>query len=80
MASEVERVALQFENVELVKVDAKKNPISGQHVELIVQPLPQSNLDLSELKIFLNSHLPRHMVPKRITVSKVQIGHRYKKS
>lgn len=80
MASEVERVALQFENVELVKVDAKQNPISGQHVELIVQPLPQSNLDLSELKIFLNSHLPRHMVPKRITVSKVQIGHRYKKS
>ena len=37
MASEVERVALQYENVELVKAEAKPNPITGQHVELTVQ-------------------------------------------
>ena len=34
MASEVERVALQYEHVELAKAEAKPNPITGQHVEL----------------------------------------------
>ena len=37
MASEVERVALQYEHVELAKAEAKPNPITGQHVELTVQ-------------------------------------------
>lgn len=36
MASEVERVALQYEKVELAKVEAKSNPIIGQHLELTV--------------------------------------------
>jgi long-chain acyl-CoA synthetase len=34
MPSEVERVALQFAGVELVKAEGKPNPITGQHVEL----------------------------------------------
>ena len=38
MASEVERIVLQFEGIELAKVESKTNPITGQHVELIVQP------------------------------------------
>ena len=37
MASEVERVALQYGYVELAKAEAKPNPITGQHVELTVQ-------------------------------------------
>ena len=37
MASEVERVALQYENIELAKAESKPNPITGQHVELTVQ-------------------------------------------
>ena len=44
MASEVERVALQYEYVELAKAEAKPNPITGQHVELTV---PERSLMLA---------------------------------
>ena len=38
MASEVERVALEFPGVSLVTVYPRQNPITGQHVEMSVQP------------------------------------------
>ena len=79
MASEVERVALQFEGVELAKVEGKANPITGQHVELTVQPKPNGDLDKSELKNFLTEHLQTHMVPKRLKIDAVSVGHRFKK-
>ena len=37
MASDVERAAVQYQNVELAKAEPKSNPITGQHVELTVQ-------------------------------------------
>lgn len=79
MASEVERVALQYENVELVKAEAKPNPITGQHVELTVQLVENRNLDKAGLKKFLSEQFPNHMVPKRIRVASVSVGHRFKK-
>lgn len=79
MASEVERVALQFEHVELVKADARPNPITGQHVELIVQPTSDHDVDKAGLKAFLSEKLPDYMVPKRIKISSVSVGHRFKK-
>ena len=45
MASEVERVALQYEFVELAKAEAKPNPITGQHVELTVQSSSNGEVD-----------------------------------
>ncbi len=80
MASEVERVALQYEYVEFAKVEAKLNPLTGQHVELVVQPLSSHEVDKSVLKEFLEDRLPSHMVPRRIKISSVQIGHRFKRS
>jgi len=80
MASEVERVALQYENVELVKAEAKPNPITGQHVELTVQSAPNNEVDKAGLKTFLTEQLPSHMMPKRIKVSYVSVGHRFKKN
>ena len=80
MASEVERVALQYEHVELAKAEAKSNPITGQHVELIVQSVTHSEIDKHGLKIFLAAQLPHHMMPKRIRVASVSVGHRFKKS
>ena len=80
MASEVERVALQYENVELVKAEAKPNPITGQHVELTVQSAKNNEVDKAGLKTFLTEHLPSHMMPKRIKVSYVSVGHRFKKN
>ena len=79
MASEVERVALKFDGIELVKVEGKKNPITGEHVEIIVKPVEGEKILKNELKNFLNENLPKHMMPKRISISDVSIGHRFKR-
>jgi long-chain acyl-CoA synthetase len=79
MASEVERVALTFPNVSLVKASPKQNPITGQHVELLVQPINEHGVDKDSLLIFLKERLQPHMVPKRIRVENVAVGHRFKR-
>ena len=80
MASEVERVALEYQHIELVKAEAKPNPITGQHVELTVQPAYNKEVDKGGLKTFLAEQLPSHMMPKRIRVAPVSVGHRFKKT
>lgn len=80
MASEVERVALTFPNVSLVKATPKQNPITGQHVELVVQPAAANNVDKNKLMIFLKERLQPHMVPKRIHIDNISVGHRFKRS
>lgn len=80
MASEVERVALTFPNVSLVKATPKKNPITGQHVELLVQPTGKDDVNKDKLMAFLKERLQRHMVPKRIRVESVAVGHRFKRA
>ena len=79
MPSEVERVALQFDGVELAKAEGKPNPITGQHVELNVQPVTNFEIDKNALKEFLASKLATHMVPKRLKISSVTVGHRFKR-
>lgn len=80
MPSEIERVALQFKGVELAKAEGKSNPITGQHVELIVQSAPQIDINKKDLKIFLNNRLASHMIPRRLKIGNVAIGHRFKKA
>jgi long-chain acyl-CoA synthetase len=80
MASEVERIALTYPNVSLVKASPKQNPITGQHVELLVQPTSGKSLDGEALLSFLKTKLQPHMVPKRIRVEDVTVGHRFKKA
>ena len=80
MASEVERVALQYDYIELAKAEAKLNPITGQHVELTVQSAANSDVDKVDLKTFLAAKLPKHMMPKRIRIASISVGHRYKKA
>jgi long-chain acyl-CoA synthetase len=80
MASEVERVALQFPNVSLVKATPKRNPITGQHVELLVQATTEGAVDKVALLNFLKDKLQHHMVPKRILIDSVTVGHRFKKA
>jgi long-chain acyl-CoA synthetase len=80
MASEVERVALMFPGVSLVKATPRPNPITGQHVELLVQPSSQVTVDKDTLISFLKERLQSHMVPKRIRIESVSVGHRFKKS
>jgi long-chain acyl-CoA synthetase len=80
MASEVERVALTFPHVSLVKAYPKQNPITGQHVELTVQSTAAGQVDKDLLMLFLKSKLQAHMVPRRIRFQDVGIGHRFKKA
>ena len=80
MASEIERIALQFEDVEFAKAEGKPNPITGQHVELTVKPAQDKNIDKVILNKFLSSKLSKHMVPKRLKVSPISIGHRFKRA
>lgn len=80
MASEVERVALEFPNISLVKATPKSNPITGQHVELLVQPTSDYAIDKVALLDFLKDRLQPHMVPKRIRFENVTVGHRFKRS
>jgi acyl-CoA synthetase (AMP-forming)/AMP-acid ligase II len=80
MASEVERVALEFPNVSLVKATPKPNPITGQHVELFVQPTQENLVNKTLLMEFLRGRLQPHMLPKRIRIENVAVGHRFKKS
>ena len=80
MASEVERIALNFPNVSLVKAKPNQNPITGQHVELSVQPTIEGAVDKDLLMAFLKQKLQTHMVPKRIRIESVSVGHRFKRS
>ena len=80
MASEVEKVALNFPNVSLVKASPKQNPITGQHVELSVQPIQENLIDKNALMTFLKENLQSHMVPRRIHIEKINVGHRFKKA
>jgi long-chain acyl-CoA synthetase len=80
MASEVERVALEFPNVSLVKAYPKQNPITGQHVELMIQPTAEDLVNKDSLMSYLKSKLQPHMVPKRIRIENVSVGHRFKRA
>ena len=79
MAIDVEKVALEYPNIYLAKVISKKNPITGQHVEIKVQPNATSDINKKELSDFLTKKLPSHMVPRRIVIENIPIGHRFKK-
>lgn len=80
MASEVERVALDFPGVSLVKAQPRENPITGQHVELTVQPTTEGAVAKDALVAYLKDQLQPHMVPKRIRLENVGVGHRFKRA
>lgn len=80
MASEVERAVLEYPGVSLVTAHARSNPITGQHVELSVQAADGQEVDKDALMAFLKSRLQPHMVPKRIKIGQVAVGHRFKKA
>lgn len=79
MASEVERVALAYPGIALADVRARANPITGQHVELLVEPCAGAAPDIGALQRHLRERLAAHMVPRRVRVGAVTVGHRFKK-
>lgn len=79
MASDVEKIALGHPHVSLAKAIAKSNPITGQHVELFVQPISGVSLEKEAFSTFLKERLQAHMVPRRIHIESIKVGHRFKK-
>jgi acyl-CoA synthetase (AMP-forming)/AMP-acid ligase II len=80
MASEVENVALSYPGVSFVKVYPKQNPITGQHVEIGIQTSETEVFNINDMMVYLKERLQAHMVPKRIRLEEISIGHRFKKS
>lgn len=80
MASEVERVALEFPGIALALAEPKDNPITGQHCELTVQTQTGMSIDVQFLKQFLALRLASHMLPRRIRVAQISVNHRFKRS
>lgn len=78
LPSEIEKVAMLYPNIKFAKAIGRANPITGQHVELTIQPEEGEVIEKSSLFDFLSQNLQKHMVPKRILIDKVKINHRYK--
>jgi long-chain acyl-CoA synthetase len=80
MASEIELRILQYGGIDFVKVFSVNNPVTGQHVEAIIQVSSDShNFDVKSLKDFLKTVLPSHMIPMRIKQDRIGVSHRFKK-
>ena len=79
LLTEVERVAYQHPDIALVKAVARTNPISGEHVEISVEMRELGLIAPEELRLYFNSSLPSHMVPRKIKFEKIEIGHRHKR-
>ena len=80
MKSEVEEVILKHQDISHTKIITKKNSITGQHIEAIIQPNNGKNIEKSEIKMFLKNNLPSHMRPLKIIIGQVEISHRFKKA
>lgn len=78
LPSEIEKVAMLYPNIKFAKAIGRANPITGQHVELTIQPEEGEVIEKSSLFDFLSQNLQKHMVPKRILIDQVKINHRYK--
>ena len=66
MALEVERVALLFQDVSLVKVYGKNNPITGQHAEIIASSRKLRKFYKVAFRKHLAEHLQSHMVSRKL--------------
>lgn len=79
MPSEIERHALEFPGIAQAQAFARENPITGQHVELVVEASAGSDVQIPQLREFLAARLQPHMQPRRVKLGAIQVGHRFKK-
>ncbi|MDA9864870.1 fatty acid--CoA ligase family protein [Pelagibacterales bacterium] len=79
MASDVENVALENPKILNAKAYAKSNPLTGQHVEIIIELKKDQKISLMEIKNYFKEKLSRHMNPQKILFNKIKISHRFKK-
>ncbi|HEX6576639.1 MAG TPA: fatty acid--CoA ligase family protein [Gemmatimonadaceae bacterium] len=78
LPGEVERVALLHPDVLRAKVIGVPNPITGQHIEVVVEPREGAALDRRAMMTHFRSHLQKQLSPHKVTIDKVQVSHRFK--
>jgi acyl-CoA synthetase (AMP-forming)/AMP-acid ligase II len=80
LTSEIESVGLAYPGICDLSILVKSNPITGQHIEMVIKTVSKTSFILEDFKQFLSERLPKHMVPKRITLGEIGINHRFKKN
>jgi acyl-CoA synthetase (AMP-forming)/AMP-acid ligase II len=78
LPGEVERVALLFPDVLRAKAVGVPNPITGQHIEVTVEPKEGATIDRRAVMAHFRSHLQKQLSPHRVIVGKVPVSHRFK--
>ena len=78
LPGEVERVALLHPDVLRAKVIGVPNPITGQHIEVVVEPREGAVLDRRTMMTHFRSHLVKQLSPHKVTIDKVEVSHRFK--
>ena len=81
LPSEIERIALKHPLIKNVKAKGVKNPITGQHIEVICEPQKKISTDILKKKLrnHFNLNLDSAIRPLKIIVKEVKISHRFKK-
>jgi acyl-coenzyme A synthetase/AMP-(fatty) acid ligase len=79
LPGEVERVALLHPDVLRAKVIGVPNPITGQHIEVTVEPREGASLDRRTMMTHFRSHLQKQLSPHKVTIGTVEVSHRFKK-
>lgn len=78
LPGEVERVALLHPDVLRAKVVGVPNPITGQHIEVTVQPKEGASLDRRAMMSHFRAHLVKQLAPHKVTIGEVALSHRFK--
>lgn len=78
LPSEIERVALLYPDVLRAKAYGVPNPITGQHVEIICEPVQGATIDRRQLALHFRKHLQKQLCPSRIVIGAVAVSHRFK--
>ncbi len=79
MPNEVETAALVYSGVKFAKAIGRENPITGQHVELLIEETESDVVDIADLRKVLATRLPRHMQPLLIKKHSAVVSHRFKR-
>jgi long-chain acyl-CoA synthetase len=80
LPEEIERAALEHPDALYAKAFGVANPITGQHIELVIQPRAGGSLDRGGMRRFLLERLPTQLQPHRIRIGDVGVNHRFKRN
>lgn len=78
LPSEIERIALDMAEVKLASAAGVSNPITGQHIELTVEPNEGEELTREMVRAHFDGKVASAFRPHRIRIGKVEVGHRFK--